>query len=59
MAYLEDEPAAVKVADLIADAHEENTPLFMSVVNAGEVWYAIAREASVADADRRILSFSH
>jgi predicted nucleic acid-binding protein len=54
MAYLEDEPAAEKVADLIADAHEDGTPLFMSVVNAGEVWYIIAREASVADADRSI-----
>ena len=54
MAYLEDEPAGEKVADLIADAHEEDTPLFMTVVNAGEVWYIIAREASVADADRSI-----
>jgi uncharacterized protein with PIN domain len=54
MAYLEDEPAAEKVADLIADAHEEGTPLFMSIVNAGEVWYIIAREASVADAERSI-----
>ena len=54
MAYLEDEPAAEAVADMIADAHEEDTPLFMSVVNAGEVWYIIAREASVADAERSI-----
>lgn len=54
MAYLEDEPAAEKVADLIADAHEEDIPLFMSVVNAGEVWYILAREASEADANRSI-----
>ncbi len=54
MAYLEDEPAAERVADIIADAHEEDVPLFMTVVNLGEVWYIIAREASEADANRSI-----
>jgi len=54
IAYLEGEAAAEKVADHIADAHENDIPLFMCVVNAGEVWYIIAREASVADADRSI-----
>ena len=52
IAYLEDEPSAEKVADIIADAHENNTPLLMTVVNLGEVWYIVAREASEADADR-------
>ena len=52
IAYLEDEPSAKKVADIIADASENNTPLLMSVVNLGEVWYIVAREASEADADR-------
>jgi predicted nucleic acid-binding protein len=52
MAYLEDEPSAERVADIIADAHESGTPLLMTVVNVGEVWYIIAREASEADADR-------
>lgn len=55
IAYLEGEPAAERVADHIADAHDDDIPLFMSVVNAGEVWYIIAREASVSDADRSIL----
>ena len=54
MAYLEDEPAAAQVADLIADAHEEDVPLLMSVVNAGEVWYILAREVSEAEANRCI-----
>jgi predicted nucleic acid-binding protein len=54
IAYLEGESAAEKVADHIADAHDDGIPLFMSVVNAGEVWYIIAREASVNDADRSI-----
>jgi predicted nucleic acid-binding protein len=53
--YLEGEPAAKKVADHIADAHDDGIPLFMSVINAGEVWYIIARETSVKEADRSIL----
>ncbi|MEP6819497.1 MAG: type II toxin-antitoxin system VapC family toxin [bacterium] len=59
IAYLEGEPAAEKVADHIADAHENDIPLFMSVVNAGEVWYIIARETSVGDADRSITELRH
>jgi ribonuclease VapC len=59
LAYLEGEPSAKKVADHIADAHEQDIPLFISVVNAGEVWYIIAREASVTDADRSITELRH
>jgi ribonuclease VapC len=55
MAYLEDEPAAERVADIIADANEDGTPLSMSVVNIGEVCYIIAREASEAEAQRSII----
>ena len=54
IAYLEDEPSAAKVADIIGDAHEDGIPLLMTVVNAGEVWYIVARETSVADADASI-----
>jgi ribonuclease VapC len=54
IAYLEGEPEAEKVADIIADAHEQEIPLLMTVVNAGEVWYIVAREASAADADTSI-----
>jgi ribonuclease VapC len=54
IAYLEDEAAAEKVADIISDAHEEGIPLLMTVVNAGEVWYIVARETSTADADASI-----
>lgn len=54
MAYLEDEPAAEKVADVIADADDEGTPLLMTVVNAGEVWCIIARRTSSSDADRAL-----
>jgi uncharacterized protein len=54
IAYLEDEAAAEKVADIIGDAHDDGIPLLMTVVNAGEVWYIVARETSAADADASI-----
>jgi ribonuclease VapC len=54
LAYLEDEDSGQKVADLISDAHEHGIPLFMSVVNAGEVWYILAREVSEAEADKAL-----
>ena len=54
IAYLEDEATAEKVANIIADAHEHEIPLLMSVVNAGEVWYIVARQSSAADADASI-----
>jgi uncharacterized protein len=51
IAYLADEAAAEKVADMIADAHDDAVPLLMSVVNAGEVWYIVARQTSAVEAD--------
>lgn len=54
MAYLEDEPAAEKIADMIADARDKGHRLLMSVVNIGEVWYSTARKHSERDADRVI-----
>ncbi len=54
IAYLEDEPSAPQIADLIASANEEEIPVYMTVVNAGEVWYTIAREISEAEADSSI-----
>jgi len=54
IAYLEDEPSGQQVADLIAGAHEEGIPIYMTVVNAGEVWYIIAREISEEEANSSI-----
>jgi ribonuclease VapC len=51
IAYLEDEDAAAKVADIIADSHDEQVPLLMTVVNTAEVWYIVARQTSASDAD--------
>jgi ribonuclease VapC len=54
MAYFEDEPAAEKIANMIADAREQGDRLLMSAVNIGEVWYATARKHSDRDADNAI-----
>jgi uncharacterized protein len=52
IAYLEDEPSGQQVADLIANAHEDEVPIYMTVVNVGEVWYTVAREVSEDDANQ-------
>ena len=51
---LHDEPAGEQVETIIADAREIGIPIFMSVVNAAEVWYITARRRSEADADSGI-----
>ena len=58
IAYLEDEPSAEKVEELIATAHEEHIPIYMSVVNVGEVWYTLAREVSEEEANNGIKMLS-
>jgi predicted nucleic acid-binding protein len=52
LAFLEDEPTGETVGNLIGDAHENNIPLHMTVMNAGEVWYILAREVSEAAAEQ-------
>ena len=51
LAYLGGEATGQEVADLITSAHENRFPMYMSVINAGEVWYILAREISEAQAD--------
>lgn len=54
IAYLEDEPSGEQVEDLIASAHEEQIPIYMSVINVGEVWYTFAREISEEEANASV-----
>jgi predicted nucleic acid-binding protein len=54
MAFFEDEPGADFVRGLIHKAVESDTNLLMSVVNLGEVWYAIARTNSAELADQYV-----
>jgi len=58
LAYFQDEPAAAQVEELITSAQAKESPLLISVVNAGEIWYILAREASEQDADRSILELN-
>jgi ribonuclease VapC len=50
LSYFHDEPAGEQVETIIADARENGIPIFMSVVNAAEVWYITARRRSESDA---------
>src|SRR5512136_1852425 len=59
IAYLEDEPSGGQIADLIASAHEEEIPVYLCVVNAGEIWYIIAREISEDEANNSIKEIRH
>lgn len=54
MAFFEDEPGADFVRGLLLKAEESSGDLLMSVVNLGEVWYAIARTNSAEIADQYI-----
>ena len=54
LAYLEDESPGRQVAEIIATAHERGASLLMTTVNAGEIWYILARQFSDADAERAI-----
>jgi ribonuclease VapC len=58
IAYLEDEPAGKQIADLITNAHDGDIPIYMSVVNVGEVWYIIAREVSEKEANSSVKQLS-
>lgn len=52
MAYIQNEPAAERVADLIV--REDGVRLLMSVVNVGEVWYSLHRRSSAKNADAAV-----
>jgi predicted nucleic acid-binding protein len=54
MAYFEDEPPAEAIEQLLANAHEKNIQLLMTVVNVAEVWYIEARQTSTQNADQRL-----
>ena len=54
LAYLGDEASSQEVAELIANAHENRVPMVISSVNAGEVWYILAREISESEADKAV-----
>ncbi len=54
LAFFEDEPGADFVRTLIQEALESDDRLLITVVNLGEIWYAIARTNSPEVADRYV-----
>ncbi len=54
LAYLGGEASGQEVADLITSAHEKRIPMYMSIINVGEVWYILAREISETHADKAV-----
>jgi predicted nucleic acid-binding protein len=54
LALLQNRPAAQAVRSLITKAHASHTPLWISLVNLGEVWYLVARRHSADLADEKI-----
>jgi ribonuclease VapC len=52
LAFFQNESSADKVEKIINEAHATGADLMMSVVNAGEIWYSIARTLSPKQADR-------
>ena len=54
LAFLQDEPGAQTVEDLILQAQDGKVKLTMCVVNLGEIWYSIFRKSSGVTADHYI-----
>jgi len=54
LAILQGEPEGQKALDLLADSMESGGEVLMTTINAGEVWYNVARRRTEADADRAI-----
>ncbi len=52
MVYLEKEEGYITVQDLLIKASETNKHLLMSIVNFGEVYYAVAREHGLEEAEK-------
>jgi len=59
LAFLEDEPSAGKVEDLIALANEAQGRLFISSINLGEIWYSLARSRSEKAADQAVTEITY
>lgn len=51
IAFFEEQPAASKVETILQESRESGQNLILSLVNAGEVWYTVARAHSAEDAD--------
>jgi uncharacterized protein len=58
LAFIGGEQKGKEVMELLTRVVDEGGSLMMSVVNAGEVWYTIARRVSIEAADEDVESLS-
>jgi ribonuclease VapC len=58
LAFLQDEPAAEQVEELIVEAQAAESELLVTTVNLGEVWYGLARARSDSEADKGVSEIS-
>ena len=54
IAYLQGEPSSEIIGDIVGDAMKDGIPVYMSIINVGEMWYITAREISSEDADSAV-----
>jgi ribonuclease VapC len=54
LAYLQDEPAAARVEQLMEQAVKEKCRLFISIINLGEVLYIIERRGKASKAQEAL-----
>lgn len=50
IAYLEDEPAAMRVEKILDDAQEHKCRVYLSIINLGEILYSVERRHGLAKA---------
>lgn len=46
IAFFEEEKAALEVETIFMESRANNSNMFISVVNLGEIWYTVARAHS-------------
>jgi len=54
LAFLQDEPQAQKVEEILVKCNQDGIPLLMTTVNLGEVWYSVTRDHSGQVADEKV-----
>jgi hypothetical protein len=54
LAFFGDDSSGGRIADLIADAHDQEIPLYMSVIDLAELWFVVSSKASEKDASEII-----
>jgi len=59
IAFFRNEDSAERITEILGEAHDRNIPALMTVINAGEIWYNIARKGGEEKSDQSIQDISH